>query len=262
MKRKETGTFLQFGDDQDPRNLEERARLHEQHRGRTVASIIADLHLMAIVDIFPQNCILDAKKAYWQDFKGSKSKDTQAAHCVPCQITITGFRPEQFVRKYSTERANELSAFFGKTDKFLPTVFNQCDSRAERIVDSAGQEVGLVPAFWDACLNAVTAGRSSAKGLNDPNKIVNDIKAAFEEYKTKAKEAFKMTIKAFEDDKRYFTMSSVDRDKAREAATKIKIVKFYKDELAAFKAVNQITRFGEITDLINEYKKIDAKANP
>lgn len=260
MGRKATELYFEFGDDQDPRTIESRARLHEQHRGRAVASILAELHLMAIVDVFPANCIIDAKKAFWQDFKGSKTKGTQAAHCAPCQITITGKRPEQYIRKYSTVRATELTAMFGKTDKFLPLIFNQCDSRAERIVDAGGKEKGLVAAFWDACLNAINAGRFGSS-LSDADKIVTDIKTAYEEYKSKAKEAFKLTIKAFEDDKIYYSNYSVDRDKAKEAAGKIKIVKYYKEELSVSKAVNQITRYGEISDLIHQYEQIEKKMN-
>ncbi len=261
MGRQDTAIYLQYGDDEDPRRLEERARLHERHRGRTVASILAEMYLMAVIDLLPEQCIIDAKKAFWQDFRGSRDKGTQAAHCAPCQITVRGLRPEQYLRKYSTNRADELAAFFGKTDKFLPTVFNQCDSRAERVVDGAGKEVGLVPAFWDACLNAVNAGRFSESGLKKTETIVTDIRAAFEEYKSKAKYAFMMTVKAFEDDKNYFTHFSVNKEKAKEAAIKMKIVKFYREELSAFKAVNQITNFGEIEELIHQYRQIQKKTN-
>ena len=261
MGRQGTDIYLQYGDDEDPRGLEERARLHERHRGRTVASILAELYFMAVVDLFPAECLVDAKKAFWQDFRGSKDKGTQAAHCAPCQITIRGLRPEQYVRRYSTDRAGELAAFFGKTDKFLPTIYNQCDSRAERLVDAAGKGIGLVPAFWDACLNVINAGRFSTSGLKKQETIVTDIRAGFEEYKSKAQFALQMTAKAFEDDKNYFTYSSIDKAKAKEAATKMKIVRFYRDELTAFKAVNQITRFGEIRDLIDQYREIQRKKN-
>ena len=227
----------------------------------TVASIIAEMYFMAVVDLFPDECIIDAKKAFWQDFRGSKAKGTQAAHCAPCQLTIRGLRPEQYVRKYSTVRAAELAAFFGKTDKFLPTIFNQCDSRAERLVNAHGQGIGLVPAFWDACLNAVNAGRFSASGLRNQETIVNHIHSAFEEYKSKAKHAFLMTGKEYEADKNYFTNYSVDKAKAKEAATKMKIVRFYSDELTSFKAVTQITRFGEIKDLIDQYREIQRQKN-
>jgi hypothetical protein len=247
MKRKQTDFFMDFGDDQDPRSIKNRAALHEQHRHRVIATILVDLHLMAAAGILPDNCIVGAERAYWQDFSGSETKGTEAAHCVPCQIRITGKRPEQYVRKYSVDRAEKIAAYFGKTDKFLPVIFNKCDSQAERL--------GLVDAFWDACLEVVNSGLLS--GTLRQQTVVMHIKSAFSLYKGLAVNAFSSAIKHFEGNRIKYALSSPDRSK--EAATQVKVIQYYNSELSKSTVIQDITGFGEMKELIDLYKKFKRK---
>ncbi len=188
MNRKRPGFFMDFGDDQDPRSIKDRALRHEQYRHRVIATILVDLHLMAAAGIFPDHCLVSAERAHWQDFKGSELKGTEAAHCVPCQIRITGRLPEQYIRKHSIDRAEKLKAYFGKTDRFLPVIFNKCDSQAERL--------GLVNAFWDACLDALNSGLNS-DGIKQSTVVMN-IRNAFSLYEGRAQSAYGLTVKHFE----------------------------------------------------------------
>ena len=244
MKRRQTEYFMEFGDDRDPRSIEARARLHQHHRERAVASILAELHIMAVMKVLPQNqnWTIGAEKAYWQDFSGDANRGTQAAHCVPCQIRISGKRPEQYVRKHSSNRADIIVAYFGKTDKFLPTVFNQCDSKAE--------QDGLRDAFHDACIDVLNSGYYSDDQLEN---VTVHIKNAFSIFKSGSKAAFDVSYRYFES-----TRASYQRigrtDKVKEEAVKMRVIAHYLKELRYSTTINDITRFGEIKALIDEYR--------
>ena len=233
---------MDFGDDFDPQSIKNRAKLHEQHRHRVVATILADLHLMAVADVLPKVCFISAQKAFWQDSKGSEARGTEAAHCVPCQIKITGRRPEQYIRKYSTDRADKIEAYFGKTDDFLPAVFNKCDSQAERL--------GLIAAFWDACVDVINSGFIS-QSFRQPTVSIY-IKNAFSIYKSGAQNAFNFTIRHFENNRNFY--ATYDPQRAREEDQKIKIIRYYSTELNSSGAISDITRFGELREMIELYK--------
>jgi hypothetical protein len=243
MKRRQTGYFMDFGDDRDPRSYEARARLHQHHRERAVASILVELHVMAVKKVLPQkqNWLVSAERAHWQDFSGSAEKGTQAAHCVPCQIRISGKLPEQYVRKHSGNRADIIAAYFGKTDKFLPAVFNQCDSKAE--------QDGLRDAFHDACLDVLNSG---FHGDDQATNVTVNVRNAFSIFKSGSRNAFQATYRYFESSRNSYERIS-RTDKAREEALKMRIVGHYLKELNYSSAIADIARLGEIRELISEY---------
>lgn len=242
MNRKSTPIFIDFGNEDDPTSIKGRARQHEQHRERVVVSIFAHLYLMSATDILPVNRSVAAERAYWQDFGGSDSAGTQAAHCVPCQLKINGRRPEQYVRKYSNKVSDEIVGLFGKTNPFLPAIFNKCDSRCEAN--------GLVDAFWDAAIKAVDFGLCKSLKIKD---VTNHIRNAFGLYSVEAKTTFDYVYQLYEIDRtRAATFGKTAE--MNEAKTKKVIIQHYRRELASPVAMEDIVRFGEIEDLINVYK--------
>lgn len=242
MNRKSTSIVIDFGNEDDPTSAKGRARQHEQHRQRTIAAIFSHLYLMSALDIFPANRSVAAQKAYWQDYGGSEAAGTEAAHCVPCQLKINGKRPEQYVRKFSNSMGEEIAALFGKTNPFLPAIFNKCDSRLEAN--------GLVEAFWDASINVIDAGLCSSTQIKD---VTNHIRNAFGLYSSMALVTFDYVYQLYEIDRNRHANFGKTAE-AQEAQAKKVIVQHYRRELQSPTALNDVIRFGEIEEMINVYK--------
>lgn len=248
MGRQRTDGILEFGDDRDPRSLASRARQHQSHRERAVATILADLHLMAITKVVlpsKQSWNVGTEKAFWQDVKGSQAKGTEAAHCVPCQIKINAFRPEQFVRKFSVERANMIELYFGKTTPHLPVIYNDCDQKCE--------EDGLIEAFQEACIQALNDG-FFANGFND-SAIKTSIRNAFSAFTGMARTTYGTVIQYYRNKeiqaKQFSTQAKQDEAKWR--ATQRRIVEHYLKELNNSSAIQDVTQL-DLLPMINLYK--------
>lgn len=238
---------MDFGDDLDPRLIKERAALHEEHRHRTIATILADLHLMAASGFFPSHCLISAEHADWRDFQASERRGTEAAHCVPCQIRINSERPDQHMRKYSPDRAEKIKAYFIKTDRFLPSIFNKCDSQAERF--------GLVSAFCDACIEALNSGLNS-QSIRQAT-VTMHVKNAFSLYEGRAQGAYGFTLKHYEQTRNYY--AKFDPDRLQEIEMQMKIIQHYNTELTNSSAIEDITRLGEMKELVEIYRGLDLK---
>ena len=243
MNRKSTPIFINFGNEDDPNSIKSRARSHEQHRQRVIVTLFAHLYLMSAAEnILPANRSVAAQRAYWQDYSGSEVTGTQAAHCVPCQIKINGKRPEQYIRKHSNALAEEIAGLFGKTNPFLPAIFNKCDSRCEAN--------GLVGAFWDAAIKVIDFGLGGSLKIKDVTKFV---RSGFGFYSTLAANTFDYVTQLYEIDQNraaHFNRIS----EMQEAKQKKAIVQHYRRELMNPVALNDVVRFGEIEELINIYK--------
>jgi hypothetical protein len=242
MNRKATPVVIDFGNEDDPTSIKGRARQHEQHRQRTIVTIFAHLYLMSAREILPVNRSVAAERAHWQDFGGSEAAGTEAAHCVPCQLKINGYRPEQYVRKYSNSVGDEIAGLFGKTNPFLPAIFNKCDSRCEAN--------GLVDAFWDAAIKVVDFGLGNSLKIKD---VTNHIRKAFGFYSLQAKVTFDYVYQLYEID-RTRALNFGKTVEANEAKAKKVIIQHYRRELAKPVALNDVIRFGEIEEMINLYK--------
>lgn len=243
MNRKATPVVIDFGNEDDPTSIKGRARHHEQHRQRVIVTLFVHLYLMSALDIFPANRSVAAERAFWQDFGGSEDEGTEAAHCVPCQLKINGYRPEQYVRKYSDSMAEEIIGLFGKTNPFLPAIFNKCDSRCE--------SNGLIEAFWDASINVIDAGLCNSVKVKD---VTNHVRKAYGLYSTEAANTFDFVGQLYEIDKNraanFGRTDEMNKAKARKV-----IVQHYRRELMQPVALNDVVRFGEIEELIRLYKK-------
>ena len=242
MNRKSTSVFIDFGNEDDPTSIKGRARQHEQHRERAVVTIFSHLYLMSALEILPVNRSVAAERAYWQDFTGSEAAGTEAAHCVPCQLKINGRRPEQYVRKHNNAMGEEVAGLFGKTNKFLPAIFNKCDSRCEAN--------GLVDAFWDAAIEVINAGLCKSTKIKD---VTNHIRNAFGFYSAQALVTFDYVYQLYEIDRtRAATFGKTDE--MNEIKAKKVIIQHYRRELASPVALGDVIRFGEIEEMINLYK--------
>jgi hypothetical protein len=248
MGRQRTDGILEFGDDRDPRSLAGRARQHQSHRERAVATILADLHLMAITKkVLPQNQSwnVGTEKAFWQDVKGSQASGTEAAHCVPCQLKINAFRPEQYVRKFSTERANMIELYFGKTTPHLPVIYNDCDQKCE--------EDGLIEAFQEACIISLNDGYF-ANGFND-SAIKTCIRNAFSTFAGKSRTTYGMVIQYYQNKEnlcRQFK-TQAKQDEADWRKTQRRIVEHYRKELDNSSAIQDVMQL-DLLPMINLYK--------
>jgi hypothetical protein len=246
MKRQWTEYIMEFGDDRDPRSMEGRSRQHQAHRERAIATILTDLHLMAVADVFPKVILVGTEKAYWQDVQGNKVKGNEAAHCVPCQIRISGKLPEQYIRKYSSDRAQVISAYFGKTTPHLPAIFNDCDQKCE--------QDGLIEAFQDACIDVINLGYESGKFSFAS--VTSRIRRAFSIFEAGARNAYMKVIQYYDNERakcQQFT-TKAKQEEAKWRAQQSRIVKHYLKELNNSSAIDDIIRFGEVSELINLYK--------
>jgi hypothetical protein len=242
MNRTQTTYTMDYGDDYDPRTTELRARWHEEHRQRTIILLLTEFYLMSVADVFPDSFTIEFTGAHWQDAFGDAVKGTQAAHCVPCQIKMSGRHPQQYLRKHSPDRAEIIEAYFGKTDT-LPAIFNKCDSQAE--------PNGLKEAFLEATFFAIESGRSG--GTFHLSSVSAYVRKAFKIYLDFAKIAFKKTIEHFEKKQ---NQSNISQDEKKQALKQIKIVEFYKSEVRYSTALNDSLKLGEIVDSIDFYKNL------
>lgn len=165
-----------------PALLKDAATEHETNRQRVVASILLDLHFMALKGIIPKGAPLKVARAVSQNLKGSKTDSTQAAHCAPRQVIIGVESAQELMQRVFPERAWALSILFGETD-ILPVNFNKCDSLAE------GK--GLAKTFQSACQHAVETGHIDNK-IN-LNSIITRTENAFAIYNDGAATAFRLS---------------------------------------------------------------------
>ena len=242
MNRKSTPTAIDFGNEDDPTSMKGRARTHEQHRQRVIVTLLAHLYLMSANELLPANRSVAAQRAYWQDYNGSEAAGTEAAHCVPCQLKINGKRPEQYIRRFNNALAEEIVSLFGKTNRFLPAIFNKCDSRCEAN--------GLVDAFWDAAINVIDAGLTKSTKIKD---VTTHIRGAYGFYSSLAMNSYDFVVQLYEIDKN--RAANFNRTaEMQEANAKKVIVQHYRRELMNPVALNDVIRFGEIEEMINLYK--------
>ena len=242
MNRKSTPVVIDFGNEDDPNSIKGRARSHEQHRERVIVTLFAHLYLMSANDLLPANRSVAAQRAYWQDFGGSEAAGTQAAHCVPCQLKINGKRPEQYIRRFNNAMAEEIAGLFGKTNPFLPAIFNKCDSRCEAN--------GLVDAFWDASIEIINAGLCGSTKSKD---VTNHIRNAFGFYASLAMNSFDFVIQLYEMDRT--RAANFNRTaEMNEAKAKKVIVQHYRRELLSPVALGDVIRFGDIEEMIRVYE--------
>jgi len=242
--RQQVDWWIDFGDESVPKSTKGRAIWHEGRRQRTIVSILLEIHLMALTEIIPKSCRgFKVERAYWQDDWGSDDKDTQAAHCVPRQLIINGKHPHDIISKYSTERRDFLQGFFGKTD-LLPSNFNKCDSRAERV-----PLVNIAEGFRKACRAAITSGQVGGKLT--PQSVGTSVGAAYGVYASHASQAFTICIQRLKLKLARPSIKPQDKERWKDQLT---ITQYYAQEVNNRKAYNENARLMDIDTLIKLYK--------
>ncbi len=241
--RRQADYWIDFGDENAPRSVKDRARWHEGRRQRAIASILLELHLMAVTEIIPLNTrSFGMVKAHWQDDFGSEEDETHAAHCVPRQLIIRSRHPHDLLRPYSPDRSDYLQGFFAKTD-ILPVNFNKCDSRCERI--------GLVNGFRLACLSAIASGHASPDIKF--GRVSTSVRIAFEHYKAAARFVFQASAQRLS--KKLVFPKPLPHNE-RKWKQQLAITEGYAQELRYSSAINTITRLGEMDDLVKHYREV------
>ena len=156
-----------------PFDLPGRSIVHEFNRERTVASVLADVHLMAVRGIIPKGAKVSYEGAHLQSREGHEGNE--AAHCLPRQIVVKGKYLYEFVEDIDPSRALAIKGKFGEADD-LPANFNKADSRIERR--------GLADAFAVACSHALEAGQNG--GTFDVGAVLGIVKATYDVFSTQA----------------------------------------------------------------------------
>jgi hypothetical protein len=166
-----------------PYDLEHRAATHEFNRHRAVAKVFVDLYCMVVKGIIDTNQQIGISGAASQSLLGSKSENTEAAHCVPRQLLIGSKRLQDILFEKMPERSLAVAALFGETD-ILPKNFNKADSRAELC--------GLKEAFRFAAETTVFEAMQ-AKSL-DIDSLSLAVKQSFSTYRVRASAAFRHAL--------------------------------------------------------------------
>lgn len=173
-----------------PFGWKERAATHEVNRQRVVASLLLDIHIMAVLDIIGKGKTVSLKKpkkvkavgAVVQNLEGSENDGTEAAHCAPRQIVINSVPVQNLLKRKFPDRAWAMEVLFGETD-ILPENYNKADSRAERN--------GLAQGLGEACEIAIFKGHFGGKMEVDA--ILSAALYAYSTYQNRAKNAFQQS---------------------------------------------------------------------
>lgn len=242
--RQQTDWWIDYGDESLPRSIKGKAIWHEGRRQRTIVSILLEIHLMALTEIIPKSCKgFKVEKAYWQDDSGSADKDTQAAHCVPRQLVINGKHPHDIIGKYSTDRRDFMQGFFGKTD-LLPSSYNKCDSRAERV-----PLVNIAEGFRKACRAAITSGQIG--GQMTSQSIAAAVGGAYGNYTSHASQAYTLCINRLKLKLSRPSIKPADKDRWKE---QLMITQYYAQEVNNRAAFVENVRLMEVSKLLKLYQ--------
>jgi hypothetical protein len=225
-----------------PAALKDRAVTHEINRERVVASIMLDLHLMALVGIIKKDVPLSMSRAVSQTLRGTNEETTQAAHCAPRQIRIGTRIPQDILQEVFPERAWALKVLFGETD-ILPVNFNKCDSRVERN--------GLDKAFRDACQNIVDAALFD--GHLETNVIMLKAERAFSIYKGKAIVSYHKSTERLREKLKPKFLFPKEKTNFTE---QLQIIQQYADTLRQSPGKGEAISMNKIEGLIRIYKMI------
>ena len=233
-----------------PFDLENRAVQHELNRQRVISQIFLDLYCMAALGLFKKGMPVALRGASSQNLSGSKSDQTEAAHCAPRQILIGTQRPQDILFLSFPERAFVIDSLFAETD-ILPANFNKSDSRAERN--------GLKEAFRSACETVITAGH--IHGNLDKFLVSTALKNAYEIYKVKAKKAFQYSARRLKDKLDKIQASRVQHTirskEKRKWEEQFAITGLYADTLHESAGVSVVLEPGRIEGIFKIYEMIE-----
>ncbi|HUF05396.1 MAG TPA: hypothetical protein VMM38_14625 [Aridibacter sp.] len=181
-----------------PYDLEKRAALHEFHRQRVVTKILTDLYCMVSKGFVKAHEPVSIGGAGEQSLRGSRSSDTQAAHCAPRQIFINARKMQDKLDATFPERGLAIAALFGETD-ILPSNFNRADSRVEGS--------GMAEALLEAAKTVVLQG--SIGGTFDERAISMAARKAFAIYRQHSVRAFNSALRQLQDKVRELDRSRI-----------------------------------------------------
>ena len=223
-----------------PFGMLERAIKHETERQRVVASIILELHMMAVIGVFKKDVKISLDGAHFQSLKGDDANATEAAHCAPRQILLNG-KPADEAFSNAAD-GFRLKVMFGETD-ILPINFNKCDSRAER--------KGLAEGFQKACESSIRAGLFG--GTLEPSSIAVSSVAAYSIYSHHANLAFTSSISRMKEKLRPANIAHRDRVNWTE---QLFILEKYIETLGKGEGRSEALSFSRISGLVVVYNLI------
>ena len=166
-----------------PFEFERRAEVHESNRQRVVAKVLVDLYLMTVQGMVNRSLPLTVSGAESQSLSGSRSRETEAAHCAPRQLYIGTVRMQDVLQLSFPERGLAVAALFGETD-ILPKNFNKADSRAEGC--------GMAEGFRFAAERIVFI--AAADGAMDKDRLTIAVKSAHAFYRQAATNALMTSL--------------------------------------------------------------------
>ena len=133
-------------------SLRAQALIHERDRLETVAEFFCLMGVLAWAGILSGDNSASKGKTTYQDGKGSKKDNTEAAHCLPAQVLINGHLPniilESAARVHNSGLkplpvSSKLASLFARTNKTSVEV-NDTDSSIEKVSGGLGIKIAFV----------------------------------------------------------------------------------------------------------------------
>lgn len=145
-------------------SLRAEACIHERTRLETVAEFFALMSVLAAAGILAGDNSASKGKTTFQFGKGSRSDNTEAAHCLPAQVLINGQYPNAILESAAHVHrcglkpiavSSKLVNLFARTNKTSVEV-NDADGSIERISGGLGIKIAFVK-WTDALLTMLEA---------------------------------------------------------------------------------------------------------
>jgi len=231
-----------------PFDLEKRAATHEFNRERVVAKVYSDLYCMVSCGLVDLTKPISCAGAGSQSLGGSRSRDTEAAHCAPRQLFVGTQKLQDILLLKFPSRALAIDALFGETD-ILPSNFNKADSRAETC--------GLSDAFRFGA--EVVANEAKLTGSLDQMRMAMAVKSAYTMYRERAESAFKDAQHQLRDKVRDIERSRITHTIRTKEETKwreqLEITRIYSSTLDDSPGLEQAVRPEILTGLARIYSE-------
>lgn len=231
-----------------PFDLEKRAAAHEFNRERVVAKVYSDLFCMVCVGLVDTTKPISCSGAGSQSLGGSRSRNTEAAHCAPRQIFVGTQKLQDILLLKFPSRSLAIDALFGETD-ILPSNFNKADSRAEAC--------GLADAFRFGA--EVVTNEAKMVGSLEQMRMVMAIKNAYMMYRDRAEHAFKDAQHQLKDKVRDIERSRITHTIRTKEETKwreqLEITRIYSSTLEESPGLEEAIRPEILTGLARIYSE-------
>ena len=131
-------------------NYSRYAKNHIIGRNGSLVDLLCHLSVLRNAGVTDRHAGMSARGARYQETRGAKAMQQQAAHCLPRQLLVNGRDPSSMM--VSSVAQHELRRLFGKVT-VAPRCLNTADSYSEQAAN------GLVAAFLQTCHGVINCAR-------------------------------------------------------------------------------------------------------